>query len=323
MDVSFIIPCHNEEKVIISKVNNTLELLDCVKEIIIVDDNSSDETFQIAKKLSLKNKKIRIFKNLEKGKNSAVILGLNKSKSEIICMTDADIIMPKDTLQKVLPYFEKQYVGMVSLSTKLLNDKNSNYSFIYEPFVRLIKIFESKIDSVVSPHGQALFFRKSLNLIPTRQADDVDLGIQTRKKGYKVKYAKDDFFEEKVVESIEKLKKQKIRRCKAVIDALLFHKDVLFNPKYNLFGFLCYPLDLAVYLFSPFIFLFLSTVVFLLVYSYFNIFVSSIVLTVFVFTLLFTKYRSILNLIFVNLSAIKEYWQQGKSESWKPPKRDN
>lgn len=321
MSVSFIIPCYNEEDIISTKINNTLALGNSVNEIIIIDDNSSDDTFAIVKKLSAKNKKIKLLKNSEKGKNSAVILGMKKSSSEIICMTDADIMIPADTLQKILPYFEKQNIGMVSLSTKLLNDKNSNYSFIYEKFIRLIKTFQSRIDSVASPHGQALFFRKSLDLIPTRQADDVDLAVQTRKKGYKVKYSKEVFFEEKIVEDQEKIKKQKIRRCKAVIDALLFHKDVLFNPKYGWFGFLCYPADLAIYVFSPFILLFLLILILLLTTIYFGLLFSFVLLLISMYLLLFTKLRSIFNLMLVNLSAIKEYSQQGYSESWKPPPR--
>ena len=131
MNVSFIVPCHNEEEIILAKINNILALGNSVNEIIIVDDNSSDDTFAVVKKLSAKNKKIKLFKNSERGKNSAVILVIKRSSSEIICMTDADIMLPADALQKILPYFEKQNIGMVSLSTKLLNDASSNYSFIY------------------------------------------------------------------------------------------------------------------------------------------------------------------------------------------------
>ena len=139
MGVSFIIPCHNEEKIIISKINNTLFLGNLVNEIIVIDDYSLDKTFEIVKRFSLKNRRVKIFKNVGRGKNSAVILGLDKSKSEIICMTDADVMLSKNVLQKVLSYFENPNVGMVSLSTKLLGE-NHSYSFIYENLVRFIKI---------------------------------------------------------------------------------------------------------------------------------------------------------------------------------------
>ena len=146
------------------------------------------------------------------------------------------------------------------------------------------------------------------------------MGIQTRKKGYKVKYAKELFFEEKVVEEKDKLKKQKIRRCKAVMDALLFHKDVFFNLKYGLFGFLCYPIDLLVYVFSPVIFLFLILLSFLIIF-YWSAIYSLVFLIILVYFLLFTKFHSMLSLMSVNFSAIIEYLKEGNSASWKPPLR--
>lgn len=323
MNVSVIIPCHNESAIISKKIENSLKLGETIKEIIIVDDNSTDETYNIALKLENTHKNITVLKNTGgHGKNSAVVLALKNCSGDIICLTDADIMLPENTVINVLPYFDKNKVGMVSLSPMLIfpvcNKPNNEYATVYETCVRWLKITESWIDSVPVPHGQALFFLKHLNLLPIRQADDVDLGIQTRKKGYKVKYAKYCFFHEKVLDDSTKLRKQKIRRCKAVIDALLFHKDVLFNPKYGFFGMLCYPADLFVYVFSPLLFILsMITFVTLLFATNHSIFAFTMLAII---SVLVIKYKSIILLTVVNFTSIWEYFKSGQKNAWRTPR---
>ena len=198
MDVSIIIPCHNESDVISEKINNTLALGDDVKEVIIVDDHSTDKTYDISLKLAKKHGRIIVLKNPNiAGKNFAVKFGLAHVLNEVVCMTDADVMLPADVVRKIAPYLEKNNVGMVCLSTRIVSSNKNcgdSYYYLYETVIRIMKIIESELDSVTAPHGQALFFKKSLKIFPNRQADDVDLAIQTRKKGYAVKYARDCFF---------------------------------------------------------------------------------------------------------------------------------
>ena len=65
MKVSIIIPCYNEKNTvreIIKKINNT-DVLNCEKELIVIDDNSNDGTFNYLEK---KYKKNKIIKNKKK-----------------------------------------------------------------------------------------------------------------------------------------------------------------------------------------------------------------------------------------------------------------
>lgn len=320
-DISVIIPCHNEQSTIKLKIENTLALGEKIKEIIIVDDYSTDNTYNLADKWKKEDKRIIAIKNTGmQGKKFAVKKGLKIASGAFICMTDADILLSSDTITKLHPYFLKKHIGGICLSPHIIIENNTSNDYIsfYELFVKTIKILESKIDSVPVAHGQALFFRNNLNIAPTRQADDVDIAIQIRKKGYKVVYAKDCFFTEHIIKDKENLKKQKIRRSKAVIDSLLYHKDCLFNPKYGFFGFLCYPVDIALYIFSPFILLFGAVLFFSIIFLLTNIFISLSLLVLFL--LFFTKYKSILRLNLVALIALYEYIKEGTSSSWKTPR---
>ena len=63
--LSIIIPCYNEEKTILSVINEIDDFKDSEKEIIVVDDGSSDNTKNILKDLDKKNIKFSINPNLK------------------------------------------------------------------------------------------------------------------------------------------------------------------------------------------------------------------------------------------------------------------
>ena len=107
--ISFIIPCHNEEK----NINNTLtELFKAIKvlklksyEIIIVDDLSTDQTIKKAKKFSKKNKfKVIIIKNKKNlGYGGAVKEGIKKSKKKFIMWLPGDDGFEYKQYLKIIP----------------------------------------------------------------------------------------------------------------------------------------------------------------------------------------------------------------------------
>lgn len=92
--LSIIIPVFNEESTIRSVVEsvNTVVLPYWAKEVIIIDDGSTDNTAETVKSLLLKHKNARLIR-LEKnsGKGTAVIRGIKAAKGEYILIQDADL----------------------------------------------------------------------------------------------------------------------------------------------------------------------------------------------------------------------------------------
>ena len=90
MQVSVIIPCFNEKETItkiIEKVENCTVLL---KEIIIVDDSSTDGTREILEKIN--NPIIKIFFHAQnQGKGAAIRTGFSKVNGDICIIQDADL----------------------------------------------------------------------------------------------------------------------------------------------------------------------------------------------------------------------------------------
>ena len=103
--LSVIIPVYNEVKTIA----NILEKINSVnidKEIIIVDDGSTDRSREIIN--SYKDKRVKIICNKAPlGPAKARNLGIKKSRGEILFFTDADCYADKDWLKNSINYFRK------------------------------------------------------------------------------------------------------------------------------------------------------------------------------------------------------------------------
>ena len=105
MLVSIIIPCFNEKNYIEEIIKKVLEQNNINKEIIIVDDGSTDGTTEILKKkIETKvNKIIYLEKNL--GKGNAIKEAIKFVNGEIILIQDADLeYNPKDYNKMIAPF---------------------------------------------------------------------------------------------------------------------------------------------------------------------------------------------------------------------------
>ena len=94
VELSIVIPTYNEAKNIITVVDAIKNSLDdkLQFEIIVVDDNSSDKTWELAENLAFKHKNISCFRRITaKGLSSAVIDGFIMSKGKFLIVIDADL----------------------------------------------------------------------------------------------------------------------------------------------------------------------------------------------------------------------------------------
>ncbi|MFZ2523613.1 MAG: glycosyltransferase family 2 protein [Minisyncoccia bacterium] len=87
--LSIIIPAYNEERTIseiISRIK-AVDLGSIEKEIIVVDNNSTDSTFELVKKIE----RVRVFIEKTRGKGAAVKRGFKEATGEILIIQDADL----------------------------------------------------------------------------------------------------------------------------------------------------------------------------------------------------------------------------------------
>jgi len=88
-------------------------------ELLVVDDNSTDKTFDILTDFSKKDKRIQVFKNMGNGIIDALRLAYSKSKGDFVSRMDADDVMAPIKLETMLTALQK--VGTGFLATGLVS----------------------------------------------------------------------------------------------------------------------------------------------------------------------------------------------------------
>ena len=102
MKLSIIIPCYNEQKTISFILDKVRNLKDYDKEIIVVDDCSTDGTKEILKKLE-NSIEIKILYNDEnRGKGYCIKKGIDSSTGSVLIIQDADLEYDPNDIPKLI-----------------------------------------------------------------------------------------------------------------------------------------------------------------------------------------------------------------------------
>ena len=105
--VSIIVPTYNEEDDIETTLDALTSLTYRKTEVIIVDSASTDNTVQIVKRFIENDKSIKLYCESERrGVSSARNLGIKKANGEIIVILNADVIIPSNFIERILPHYE-------------------------------------------------------------------------------------------------------------------------------------------------------------------------------------------------------------------------
>lgn len=111
--ISIIIPCYNEEnnlkKGVLQEVYDFLITQKFTWEVIVCNDESTDNSLKLVKNFVSKHKNFRVLDLPHGGKPSAVWGGIKEAKYSLILFTDMDQSTPLKELNKLLPHFDQGY----------------------------------------------------------------------------------------------------------------------------------------------------------------------------------------------------------------------
>ena len=96
MDISVIVPVYNVEKYLPKCLDSLCAQADCVKEIILVNDGSTDNSDSICRKYAEKDSRIRIIEQENRGLSATVRVGVNAASCEYIGFVDSDDYVEPD-----------------------------------------------------------------------------------------------------------------------------------------------------------------------------------------------------------------------------------
>ena len=237
---SLIVPMKNEEKVA-GRILRSLMKIDYPSdkyEVIVVEDCSVDETWNVCKQFETKYpKRIRCFhRNFSKGKPSALNYGLKFARGEIIGVFDADNLVKPDVLRRTAKYFENQEVAAVQGLLSSINPEENMVTKLihYETVLQYHALLsgKDKLGLFVHFSGTCLFIRRKV-LVEVggwrdeELSEDLELSARLAEKGHFVKFASDIQSWIEVPSSFGQLLKQRVRWFRGCMEVALKYGKLL------------------------------------------------------------------------------------------------
>jgi len=275
--VSILIPAHNEERNITSKMENVMKI-DYPKdntEIVLVDDASTDGTLNEAYDFvnTHPDFPLKIVKQtLWKGKSTALNEALKTITHDIVIVTDADASWSSDILLKALPYLSDPKVGAI---TGRVTPSNIDSNWVtkaednYLGLMSMVRLGESKIHSTIRFEGCfCAFKRNSFDEFDTKSgADDSGTALKVIQNNFRAILVPEAVTFVDAPHNLKLRVRTKLRRATHLTE-LWFHCLVLFIR-----GSLVMPKRLSVpeiliSIFNPIIFILLTCISLIIIIKY-------------------------------------------------------
>lgn len=245
--ISVIVPVYNEGILLRDAILSLLELDYSNYEIVIVNDGSTDNTYDVAKELVGYQKgvygdiKVSLISKPNGGKARALNAGISYAKSEIVLCMDGDSQLSKETLRLAARHFADPKIGAVAGNVKVLNRKRFFTDLQALEYIeglnmaRAAQSFLKLVNIIPGPIG--LFRKRVIEEVGYYSSDtfaeDADLTLKILAKGWKIYYEPMAIALTEAPVHLLQLLKQRYRWTRGILQAIRKHKKMLYNPTIN------------------------------------------------------------------------------------------
>ena len=194
--VSVIIPAHNKARLLKKCINSVESSSYPNKEIIVVDDCSSDETGKILKNI----RGIKIIHNKKRlGKCQSLNNAAKKTSSGLILFLDADTFVEKDTIERLVSSYShykkvEGKIGFVSPRYNIIKGQNflAKLAYMEQAIHQFLIKIQMNFDSILAIRGCCLLVNKKaffeVHGFSNHILEDGDFAAKMKKADYKMKY---------------------------------------------------------------------------------------------------------------------------------------
>jgi len=242
-DISIIMPAHDEEEVIESSIKSVLnDKYPGNREVVVVNDGSTDRTGEIVKELVVKDERIVLCNTKHLGKAKAINRGVEKAKNDIVVVLDADSKIDENALIKIVKPFSDKKIGGVSGIIRAIQTRNPLTWFQDLEYIITSgwRYTCNRLNGTYIFPGFAAFRKSALLEIGGFSSDtlseDFEIGLRLRKAKYGLVMSWATIYT-KVPETLSGLIRQRVRWGRGTLQVIRKHFDVPFNKKYGAIGF--------------------------------------------------------------------------------------
>ncbi len=235
--ISVIVPAYNAEKTISDCIESVLDSNYNDREVIVVNDCSTDHTKEECEKYGDKIHLINLSKN--SGKAIALNEGFKESNGDIIFILDSDTFVEDNCFSEVIKHF---YDGVGAVTTKrvvfnqdsILTELQQVEYIFFSIFTKVQDFFHKVIS--INGSGTAILREawQELGGFKNTVTEDTDFGFRLVESGWNVKYADYAIIRTVAPDKSNTWFSQKIRWGKGFLECVLNYPNVLLKDFYLL-----------------------------------------------------------------------------------------
>lgn len=241
-DVTLFIAAYNEKDFVAEKVINSREL-EYPKEklhFVWVTDGSDDGTPEELKKYS----DVEVHHLPQRsGKIGAMNRGMKFVSSPIVVFCDANTLLGKESIRRIVNLFSDPKVGCVSGEKRIFSKEKEAAAGagegLYWKYESALKKWDAELYSVVGAAGELFSIRTELYQEVERDTllDDFMISLQVAQKGYTIQYDPDAYAIETASANVREELKRKIRISAGGIQSIVRLRSLLNIFKYGTLSF--------------------------------------------------------------------------------------
>ncbi|MDG7007559.1 MAG: glycosyltransferase [Nitrososphaerota archaeon] len=245
--MSIIVPAHNEASSIERTVQALLELDYLDKEIVVVDDGSTDQTsFKVMPYAEQNLVKLVRRETASGSKAGAIDYGVSFCTGDILYVVDADTLVERKAISEATKFFQFEGTIAVSGNVRILaGDGNVNnlltklQSYEYLISIELGRRYNALMGMLIIISGAFGGFRirtaRELGLFDKDTlTEDFDLTMKLRKTGGRIFFAPESIAWTYCPATLRSWFRQRRRWAVGQIETLVKHKDVFLNRRFRL-----------------------------------------------------------------------------------------
>ena len=248
--VAVLIPAYNEEKVIVRTIRSVMMSTYKNIRIIVIDDGSKDNTYEIARDAYLADiasGRLTVLTKPNAGKAEALNYALERFDEEIYVGIDADTVIAHDAIARLVPHFANPQIGAVAGNAKVGNRVNLWTRWQALEYItsqnferRALDLF----DVVTVVPGAIGAWRTSAVKVgegyhPDTVAEDADLTMNLLEQGYSVIYEDQALAFTEAPVNADGLMRQRFRWSFGILQAIFKHRGAF--SKHRAMGFFALP----------------------------------------------------------------------------------
>ncbi len=306
--VSILMPVYNEERVIIRSIRSALSVDYPLFEVIVINDGSTDgtlrtviDTFRLKKidrvyRTFLKTESVRGFYYSDEtpnllvidkergGKADALNCGINGSQSPYFCSVDADSLLEKDALIRIMTPVLESGVPVIACGgvVRVLNgvelddDVSIRKIDLPDKPIVLFQIVEylrgflfgrvgwDALNSLLIISGTFSLFHKATvieegGFTVGNVSEDMEIIVRLhkirrqQKKPYRIRFISDPICWTEVPDRMKMLARQRRRWHLGLIQSIFHNREMIFNPRFGAIGMIVMPYYVIFEIIGPFI----------------------------------------------------------------------